>query len=72
MSESLKPCPFCGGVMVCIVTDHVAAGHGCYVKEYYVDCVGCHSRTDSFDTYGDTDEEARAKAITAWNMRVSQ
>ena len=77
MTEALKPCPFCGGEAV------VKTGHIYMDTAYRVECAKCHAITNRFvvdhpkyNSYGVientryTDEQAKNKAIEAWNRRA--
>lgn len=57
MSETLKPCPFCGGeAFVHMLGNEIAKG-------YYIACDECGAKTIVFGY--------EAEAIEAWNRRVA-
>lgn len=73
----LKPCPFCGGYSE-IVRKQICLDHG-----YRVDCTQCGAKGTvvlvnhpKFTYYGldestrYTEEQAKRKAIEAWNRRA--
>lgn len=71
MSETIEPCPFCGGRGILTSTDG---------KEHSDDrvrilCTGCGAATRTFsagNSWSRSDaelQEARSKAIKAWNQR---
>ena len=78
MMKELKPCPFCGG------EGEVRASNLYYDRVYLVRCRCCGAKTDfvlvnhpSLDMAGRvkedtryTEEQARCKAIEAWNRRA--
>ena len=63
MNDKLKPCPFCGGE---------AALHkiAFFKHEAYVRCKTCGVRTLEFSSA--TMEDAKLKAIEAWNRRAGE
>ena len=66
MTETFKPCPFCGGEAVLYDVGR---------KFFFVRCKRCRVRTDSFITglEGVPDDElaAQSLAVEAWNRRVN-
>ena len=79
MTETLKPCPFCGQVVYLekrpLWRDYGGSTHGyfrCY--EYVIECDNpecrCHVVLKGNDTIYHSDEEAKQNAIKAWNRRA--
>ena len=54
MTETLKPCPFCGSKAVGAVDDNYS--------NYWVQCTDCFAQSDAFFTKED--------AVKAWNARA--
>ncbi len=64
MSE-LKPCPFCGDSSVELESGrHVASGLG-----YSAD-VNCECGASGAREYANTEEDAKERAVAAWNRRA--
>lgn len=61
MSESLKPCPFCGSKDVAVY-DNKDAAIGWWLS-YGMLCLNCGARTELFDT--------TKAAVRAWNRRAN-
>ena len=59
MSNTLLPCPFCGGEAIFVKTERCGR---------YVGCWDCGGRTEEVET--DYAGSARDKAIAAWNRRA--
>lgn len=59
MSNTLLPCPFCGGEAIVVKTEHCGR---------YIECWDCGGRTEEFET--DYAGSAHDKAIAAWNSRA--
>ena len=72
MSETLKPCPFCGAE-VHIDKNPLWNGshgyHGCFEYDIHCGKCGCRVPLPQNDTIYRSDEVARENAITAWNVR---
>jgi Lar family restriction alleviation protein len=58
MSNTLLPCPFCGGEGIVVKTERCGR---------YIVCWDCGGRTEEFET--DYAGSARDKAVDAWNRR---
>lgn len=70
MSETLKPCPFCGGPGKLILGSERDGNVNFDVA--YVQCFNCRCCTNTFiidGYYGSTDKVD--DAINAWNRRIS-
>lgn len=78
MSEiKLKPCPFCGGEAVFVITTHSSSHHDVRFN-FSIQCSGCYTRlpkdyslTLRLDTDGNilTTSDGRKSAEEAWNRR---
>jgi len=77
MGEPIKPCPFCGGPAVVGVQGATEKFLGIGDSErsrwfFYVGCLNCgtrHGRMEDHPTDSLYDEEIKAYAIAAWNIR---
>lgn len=79
MTETIKPCPFCGEVpyleRVPLWSFHGNSTHGYYgCFEYVIKCRSPRCRCsvylgDNTTIYSLADEEAKKNAIEAWNTR---
>lgn len=70
--SSLKPCPWCGSsgsINIEPMWNNSHGYYGCY--SYQVKCITCNTSAPNskFDTIDLTHEEAKNRAITAWNTR---
>lgn len=84
ISDSLRPCPFCGGRAQPIITSTTSGPGGADVgKEFVIECSGCNLRSPKKYQYSisiDIEAESgikvrkdeRLKAITEWNTRVTE
>lgn len=66
MKTKLKPCPFCGGrarLERCRIADNASI--------YWVHCLTCKAQTETVNNSWANTKIAKAKAIAAWNRRVS-
>lgn len=71
--EALAPCPFCGRE-VCLVGRASGPSEGNVVSKFacFIAChCGGYSARAHQSGFGQTPEEAKAKAIAAWNTRAA-
>ena len=64
-TDTIKPCPFCGGDAK--LAEHRWSGHGEGGIEDFVLCTYCYARSRAFDR--DRAPESIQRAISAWNTR---
>ena len=64
MSETLKPCPFCGGDAKIKCGEIVNRYNTAVYRHYHVECMSCGVDTRYFDTEAD--------AIEAWNRAMGE
>lgn len=73
MTEQLKPCPFCGAnvrIKKKLLLRGSLGSPNHYRYKIYCHKCGCRIRLEGNDTFGQTNEEAKANAIKAWNRRA--
>ncbi len=74
MTDELKPCPFCGGEI--LEARQYKSPH--FSVWWFVECRSCRAkgteciRTDLRPSPKVEDDEARSRAIKAWNRRSPQ
>ena len=77
MSESLKPCPFCGGKAMFLTTTNKSS-HSDVVVMFKIKCMKCGTelpKSYECEMYMDQDgsirtgKDERTKATTDWNRR---
>lgn len=67
MPEELKPCPFCGGKVDCVHTNHLDM----HRRTYHYVCRKCNTTVfiDAVSKYKSA-EEIDKEAIKKWNRRA--
>lgn len=70
MNETLKPCPFCGGVAEYVEREYKTYLNKWTFKKFLVRCTQCRVMTDSISGAENDYDTCRIKVRDLWNRRV--